>query len=479
MQEPGTPTEEEFRLKTLLGLNLLDTPAEERFDKLVRVAQRLFDVPIVLISLIDSDRQWFKSAIGLDLDETPRSLSFCAHAILEDDAMIVQDTHLDSRFADNPYVTGQLDIRFYAGKPIRADNGQRIGTLCLIDNQPRQFSAEEIHLLADLAEMVENETNSPDLKTLNDRLRQSEGELLDSLTQLREAERQQRARNKSLEMISRGYPLYEVLKSIAIEIEESNPGVIACIEVIDGENGQSTRYWGKQVRPQVIDELDSCWTESIVSASGQQLGSLSILQPDLSFDEHNELKMIGLSANLASIAIERDQADRMIWKQANYDSLTGLPNRNLMRERLEQELHKARRHRLDLGLLFIDLDHFKEVNDTLGHEKGDELLTQIGMRLSECVRETDTVARLGGDEFTIVAAELGSAQSAQLIADKVLAELSREFVLGIESIYLSASIGIAFYPEHGEDMDALIRSADRAMYDAKNSGKNRFSIYSK
>ena len=477
MQEPGIPPEEEFRLSTLHGLNLLDTPAEDRFDRLVRIAQRLFNVPIALISLIDSERQWFKSAVGVDVAETPRSLSFCGHAILEDEMLVVPDMHLDPRFADHPFVTGPLSIRFYAGRPICADNGQRLGTLCILDTRPRQLSTDELNLLTDLANMVEKETNSPELKILNDRLRHSESELLESLTQLREAERHQRARNKSLELISRGYPLYEVLKSIAIEIEACNPGVIACIEVIEEENNQSSLYWGKQIKPQVIDELDNCWTESIVSASGQPLGNLSVLHPGISQGEHDELKMIGLSANLASIAIERDQADRMIWKQANYDSLTGLPNRNLMRERLEQELIKARRHQLDLGLLFIDLDHFKEVNDTLGHQKGDELLAQVAARLSDCVRESDTVARLGGDEFTIVAVELGGLKSARRIADKVLSELSHEFSLGAESVYISASIGIAFYPQHGEDMDALIRSADRAMYVAKSSGKNRFSIY--
>jgi diguanylate cyclase (GGDEF)-like protein len=148
-----------------------------------------------------------------------------------------------------------------------------------------------------------------------------------------------------------------------------------------------------------------------------------------------------------------------------------------MRERLEQEMLKARRHRFELALLFIDLDHFKQVNDTFGHQKGDELLAQVGKRLEECVRESDTVARLGGDEFTLIAVELREQQDARRVADKVLTQLAREFHLGSESVYLSASIGIAFYPDHGEDMNALIRSADRAMYEAKSSGKNQLSIY--
>lgn len=478
MQEPGIPADEGYRLDTLHQLNLLDTPAEERFDRLTRIAKHLFDVPIVLVSLVDSERQWFKSAVGMDIEEAPRSTSFCGHVILEDEVFIVKDTHLDQRFTDNPFVIGPPYVRFYAGKPISAANGQLVGTLCVLDDKPRAFPPEDVHLLEDLTEMVEKETNLSDLKTLNHRLLQSEQELLESLTQLREAERHQRARNKSLEMISRGYPLYEVLNSIAVEIEQCNPDVIACIEVLDQATGEPVRYWGHRARPPAHSEPGNCWTESIISASGQSLGRLSILQPDSIADDQPEPKMIGLSANLASIAIERDQADRMIWKQANYDSLTGLPNRNLMRERLEQELLKAYRHQLDLGLLFVDLDHFKEVNDTLGHEKGDELLALVGNRLNKCVRESDTVARLGGDEFTIIAVELGNPKNVERIAETVLAELAREFKLDQESVYLSASIGIAFYPDHGEDMDSLIRCADRAMYGAKNRGKNRFFIYS-
>ena len=477
MQQPGIPADEEIRLTTLRTLDLLDTPAEERFDRLVRITRQLFDVPIVMFSLIDSDRQWFKSAIGIDFSETPRSWSFCGHTILGKDTMIVEDTHLDPRFIDNPIVVNTPGIRFYAGNPITATNGQRIGTLCLLDRKPRRLSPEDIQLLGDIAEMIEDEINSPDLKSLNRRLQLSERELLESLTQLREAERHQRARNKILELIARGYPLSEVLKSIAVEIEQCNPGAIACVEVIEQNGEQAQFYWGKRAQYRPLEDLQKCCTEAILSASGKPLGKLSILRPGHRSDDVCEFKMIGQSANLASIAIERDQADRLIWKQANYDSLTGLPNRNLMRERLEQELHKARRHHFELAVLFIDLDHFKQVNDTFGHEKGDELLAQVGRRLDQCVRETDTVARLGGDEFTLIAVELREQGDAQRVADKVLAELAREFRLGGESVSLSASVGIAFFPDHGEDMDALIRSADSAMYEAKNNGKNRLSIY--
>ena len=119
MLEPPLPPDEAMRLAALRSLNILDTPAEERFDRITRLAQRLFDVPIALVSLVDTNRQWFKSCQGLDASETPRSISFCGHAILEDGPLIIEDATKDQRFADNPLVTGPPDIRFYTGQPLK------------------------------------------------------------------------------------------------------------------------------------------------------------------------------------------------------------------------------------------------------------------------------------------------------------------------------------------------------------------------
>jgi len=476
MQQPLLPADEAIRIKTLRELKLLDTPAEERFDRLTRIAQQLFGVPMALISLIDSDRQWLKSAVGVEVKETPRSVSFCGHAILEQEIFIVNDTHLDHRFADNPLVVNAPHIRFYAGRPICASNGKALGTLCVMDDRPRHLGPAQAQLLNDLAELVEKEINFPDLVTLNDRLMRSERELLESLVQLRNAERNQRSRNSSLELISRGYPLHEVLNSIAFELEQYSPDVIVCIELRHGAPGEYDRFWGKR-RPG--DTQTGVWIyrcEPITSTNGEALGNLTTARQVANYSTGFDHRLVEESAILASIAVERDQSDRMIWKQANYDSLTGLPNRNLLRERLGQEISKARRQQQKLGLMFIDLDHLKRVNDTLGHHRGDELLAQVGARLQTCMRDSDTAARLGGDEFTVIVVELGAVGDVERVANKVLAVLAREFRLGDESVHLSASIGIAFFPDHGEDMDGLIKSADQAMYDAKNSGRNRYVI---
>jgi diguanylate cyclase (GGDEF)-like protein len=138
-------------------LNLLDTPPEERFDRLTRLAGRLFGVPIAQIGLVDTDRVCVKSSFGLDPGETPRDLSFCGHAILDDDILVVPDTRLDERFHDNPLVAGEPHVRFYAGCPLGLSDGSRLGTLCLISPTPRDLNEVDRRLLHDLARMVEQE----------------------------------------------------------------------------------------------------------------------------------------------------------------------------------------------------------------------------------------------------------------------------------------------------------------------------------
>jgi GAF domain-containing protein len=155
MIEPAMPHDEIPRLKALQALNILDTPIEKRFEAAVRVTKSLFKVPIVAISLIDKDRQWFKAVAGLDVRETPRSISFCGHAITGDDVYVVEDALQDERFCDNPLVTGPPNIRFYAGYPVRAAGGEKLGTLCLIDNVPRHFNAGDAQNLTDMASVVE------------------------------------------------------------------------------------------------------------------------------------------------------------------------------------------------------------------------------------------------------------------------------------------------------------------------------------
>ncbi len=161
----------------------------------------------------------------------------------------------------------------------------------------------------------------------------------------------------------------------------------------------------------------------------------------------------------------------------NHDVLTGLPNRKLFYERLEQALAQAEHHQHLVALLFVDLDGFKQINDTLGHGVGDLLLQAVGKRMTGCLRSSDTVSRLGGDEFTVILPSMTTADVAEKVAGKLLATLAKPFQIQEHSIAVTISIGISLYPLHGKDLDTLVKGADLAMYASKQSGKNRYMVY--
>lgn len=185
------------------------------------------------------------------------------------------------------------------------------------------------------------------------------------------------------------------------------------------------------------------------------------------------LRMIGTYTDIS----KRKAAEALIWQQAFYDMLTGLPNRRMLRDRLEQEIKHCDRDQQLLAVLFIDLDHFKEVNDTLGHDQGDQLLIEAAQRIKSCVRQSDTVARMGGDEFTVVLTELPDANHLEGILQKILRTLAAMYQLGSEQVFVSASIGVTVYPLDAQQIEDLLKNADQALYVAKGLGRNRFSFF--
>lgn len=192
-------------------------------------------------------------------------------------------------------------------------------------------------------------------------------------------------------------------------------------------------------------------------------------------EQGEPLRMVGTNTDISQLK----QSEEMVWKHANFDALTGLPNRRMLNARLEQELNKSNRTRKKLALMFLDLDDFKEVNDTLGHDYGDTLLKLATERLVNLVYSQDVVARFGGDEFVILISELDNEKISDLdlIARKVLASLSQPFVLGNHKIFISASIGITIFPDDSESLDELLKCVDQAMYASKNKGGNCFTYF--
>jgi diguanylate cyclase (GGDEF)-like protein/PAS domain S-box-containing protein len=198
---------------------------------------------------------------------------------------------------------------------------------------------------------------------------------------------------------------------------------------------------------------------------------------DRAFPVRDESGTVYRIAGIAEDVTEKKLAEEQLMQLAHYDVLTRLPNRALFYDRMKQTLALAKRNEWTVGVMFIDLDRFKNVNDTLGHAVGDQLLQQVSERLAGSVRAGDTVGRLGGDEFAIVLSNLSNAQDASLVAQKIMAAFVEPFQLEGSEIYVTASIGITLYPDDSADQDTLIRNADAAMYRAKEAGRNSYQFY--
>jgi diguanylate cyclase (GGDEF)-like protein len=344
---PPLPLDEPRRRQRLQQLQVLDTLAEPALDAIARLAARIAQTPVGVISLVDAHRQWFKARVGTEIESTSRAVSFCAHALLHDGLLEVEDASRDPRFADNPLVRGDPGIRFYAGMPLVMPGGEVLGTLCVIDRQPRRLGETAREALAVLARSVTDELE---------------------------------------------------LRQRVAELEEE--------------------------------------------------------------------------------VARRHEAEARIMHLATRDALTGLPNRAALMDRLHQGIRSAQRSGNLLGVLFLDLDRFKWINDTLGHDLGDALLQEMALRLSRAVRESDTVARLGGDEFAIVLNELWRVEDAEAVAAKLIDVVTQPLRLRGHNLRVGGSIGVAVYPCQAHDEESLLRHADLAMYHAKESGGNQHQLFS-
>ena len=213
-----------------------------------------------------------------------------------------------------------------------------------------------------------------------------------------------------------------------------------------------------------------------IMSEGQLLGVLNAYVAAGHISDESEKKFLKTVADTLAVVIERKQTEEKLQRLAHNDTLTGLPNRTLFYDRLEQGLALARRHQQELAVLFLDLDHFKEINDTLGHDMGDALLRETTNRLLACVRKSDTVARMGGDEFTVILTEVKTPESAEHVAKNILKALLEPFELNGTLCKVGCSIGIVRYPVHGMDSETLLKHADEAMYHAKRK-RNTFCSY--
>ncbi|MDD2933750.1 MAG: diguanylate cyclase [Methylotenera sp.] len=455
------PNNEAERLAALKKYDILDTEPDAALDAMVQLASYICQTPIAAISLIDENRQWFKAISGLDAKETHRDVAFCAHAILQDETMIVRDALEDERFFDNPLVTADPDIRFYAGVPLATVEGLHLGTLCVIDRVPRDLSQAQLDAINVLAKNIMAHL---DLRASHKLAREHINDLqisaiiFDSASEaivVTDADNLIVTVNPAFTNMT-GYTYHDVVGK--------NPRLLS-------SGRQSKEFY--QVMWQSLN-ITGHWDGELwnIRKNGQEYAEWLSINVIFNTDGSKRLYVA-----IFSDITEKKKADELIWKQANYDHLTQLPNRSLFRDRLEQEIKMSHRLSQSAALLFIDLDHFKAVNDTLGHDAGDVLLVQAAGRINQCVREADTVARMGGDEFTVILSQLSDTKHAGKVAQNIIEQLSQPFIIGGATLNISASIGIAFYPQNGKSVEQLLKNADKSMYAAKAAGRGRFNYF--
>ena len=455
------PANEQERIAALRRYDILDTEPEAAFDRMVQLATYICQTPIAAISLVDEQRQWFKAITGLDAKETSRDVAFCAHTILQCETMVVPDAKEDERFFDNPLVVSSPDIRFYAGVPLITSQGHHLGTLCVIDRVPRVLADAQLEAVKVLADNVMAHL---DLRLSHKQIRQYVDDLQLAAT-IFDASSEAMVITDAENRIITVNPAFTATTGYTInEVVGQNPRVL--------KSGKHRN-----------DFYQDMW--SSLNTMGHWSGEVWNLRKN--GDLYAEWLSINIIFNddgskrmhvaIFSDITEKKQADELIWKQANYDHLTGLPNRRLFRDRLEQSLKMSHRTSEPMALLFIDLDHFKEVNDAMGHDVGDQLLIEAAKRISQCVRDVDTVARMGGDEFTVILSQILGAQYAGKIANQIILGLSQPYVINDTVLNVSASVGISLYPTDGTTSEQVLKSADKAMYAAKNGGRGRY-IYS-
>ena len=321
-----------------------------------------------------------------------------------------------------------------------------------------------------------------------------------------------RFRTELLEMIARNKPVEEVSRLLVAAVEERLPGycctVLACdsehfrvvgsprlpegfrsalhavpcnriLQTTDRKGSMELKNWEDSLRGIARNyQFGGTWSEPMVSSANELLGTVVLNHSFMAPLEAAQSRILREAARLGALAIEHHGAYERLLHQGYHDALTGLPNRLLLADRLNQALARAERNHLQVAFLSIDLDHFKEINDTLGHDAGDLFLRQISARLATRVRASDTLARTGGDEFTLILPDIQDLHDAGKVAESLTTSLRDPFQLQSHTLYGSASIGIAVYPRDGKDADTLQRNADRAMYRAKAQGRNLIQYYS-
>ncbi len=468
---------EDARARAVTALGLMNTLPEEEFDELAQLAALSCGAPMSQMNLLDGTRQWSKATVGMPNSDCPIELSFCAHAIKSPESiLVIEDTWQDERFVNNPFVTGNPNIRFYAGVPINTPDGFAAGTLCVIDTVPRQLTAVQEMALRVLGRQV---MARMELRQKQEALQRALKEREAAETQLRTSDQLFRAFMDASPFVSyikdseRRYVFYNKRYCDSFNVTQdwligrtdedvfspalcediratdlealSQEGIVESLTPVETPSG-TVDYW-KSFKFRCYD------------AAGQQ--NVAGISQNITAEYARDLKIREYQDKL-------EEANKLLAQLAVTDSLTGLSNRRSFDQRLEIDFSMARRRHRPLSVVLLDIDNFKRLNDTLGHAEGDFALRRLAMLLQQTVRLTDHAARYGGEEFTVILPETDTA-SALLWAERLRVAI-RDFEWG--KCPMTVSIGIATIDDTVRDGAELIERADQALYAAKHSGKD-------
>ncbi len=468
-----------------------DTEVDPLMDGLIALAAQACDTPIALLCVTERDRQWFTSRMGLQsLVDTVQAYGLCALAVWGEGLMEVEDLTLDPRFQHKVLPQGEPLIRFGAALPLWDEQGASLGVLCVIDTVPRSLSEPQRQALAHVASLGAS------------LLSRRKADLLAM------AQQRRLALLAAFDGLSQGDIDPESLMARAVEVAHQGTGFARSklSTVAQGAHRLEVKAavgWPRDIQGRVIDDVDDAdqarqalmqCTPVVAHHAGSGRGVCSGItvaipgpagpvgvlgvhadQPDAMSPELSAFVQ-GL-ANSVGLALTRRQTSERLAYLAQFDALTGLPNRHLFRDSLAQSLIRAARHSQSVAVMVLNLDGFQLINSKLGHAAGDQLLVQVARRLRGTIRADDHLSRRGGDEFGMVLTDLGHADDMAQIVQKILAELARPCQLDGQDIFLSASAGVSMFAADGSEADALIQKAEMALQRAKEQGRNTVQFY--
>lgn len=454
MRCPDRSSDEPGRLQALAEYRIDEKAGLPSLDPIVDMAVRIFDCPAAAVNMIGDDHVFLAANYGIDEYEEGRDVSFCAHAINQDDVMVVEDTALDPRFHDNPAVLSGA-VRFYAGIALKAPSGHALGALCLLDHQPHAtFPQEDRMRLKQLAAMV------------SDKL-----EL------------------RRLEAVAEAHPSrFEASAA-------TSPNAIICFDDrarISAWNGAAAEMFGRSASEMIgrsvnmlLAQEDRALVHAAIEdvlaggtprAAATQLTGLRRDGSRFAGELHWSRWIEGDAMHFG--AIIRDMTEKLrehdaLYRLANHDSLTGLPNRNLLHTRLSEALDEG----ASPAIIVTDLGGFADVNNTLGHDAGDQVLLTVAARIRAAVPEPELVARIGGALFAVQVDE-SNPLALHTLAASIIAAIAQPILIDTQEVRLAGNCGIAVAPDHGAGHDELITSAELALFQARSSGRGGSQMFS-